>query len=299
MLTDLTSLCRQSLEALPLPHASVPLMLVAWENYEKVLALAAPAKEAWDAVEAASADPREFELRHWPLLLRREATPYLCLYYWSVVRAAFGENGYKQTSDRGYYSCDFQCRVDTYKGFTHLVSCDDCGLDLPRLYFNANSTCEGCRMEKVILRQDQNLEQTVRKVIDALGYGLTNKLTNKPYKTNDESYVPFMVFRQLEEQDLLQDRLELCEIILNAPELKNYFRFAEDLDHKELRSKYMRSRVCVKQYENPYENLRAPFQCMVQMLESQAYRRTLTHEDYEKTDGRGWSLEHKPPVSQW
>lgn len=295
MLTDLTSLCRQSLEALPLPTASIPLMLVAWENHEKVVALAAPAKEAWDAVEALSDNPRPFEQRHWPLLLRVAATPYLCLSYWCAVRAAFGENGYKQTSDRGYYSCDYQCTVNTFKGFTHHVFCEMCGLNIPRMFFNANRTCEGCRMEEAILRQDGNLEKAVRQVIEALGYGHTRA----PYQTNDSSCVPFMVFRQLEDENMLEDTQELSEIMLNAPLLKEFFRRAKGLDHLETRSRYKRSRICAIQHNNKFESPDLPFQSRDDMLEAQAYRKTLTNEELEKTGGRGWSPEHKPPRSIW
>lgn len=285
MLYDLTSLCRQSLEALPLPRASIPLMLTAWETHQKITALIAPDKAKWDAAQLLTHNPRRFGRSHWPKRLEVDATPLLCLFYWCCARACFGDNGYKQTLDRGFYSCNFQCRVDTYKEFTSHVICDMCDISLPQLFFNSGGTCEGCRMEKAIYREIDHLEEEIRDTTRALGYGETDE----PYVSNKDSNFPYEAFAKAEQDGLVKTRQDMFDFLYEFPQLQEFWRCAEKLDDEEAKAKFFRGRFCGRQKDNEYMTPPFPYTSQQQILGCYAYRRTLTHEEFEQTEGKGWA----------
>lgn len=294
MLYDLTSLCRQSLEAHPLPKFSITLMLTAWEQLQKVTALAAPYKKEWEQEQAESGNPdnRRFGIRHWPEELQEIATRFLCLFHWCAVRACFGENGYKQTKDRGHYSSDFQCNVDTYKEFTAYLICDWCGHSLPRLFYNYANTCEGCRMESAIREARDHLENYVRDAARALGYRTGGKdLTFPHYLTDKEqSNFPYEAFAPAADgQSPFNTKKQFVNILLGAPKLERFFFVVERIDWEEKRAGFCRSRVNSSQKENEFATVPFPYTWRGEADACSAYRRTLTHEEFDETEGRGWS----------
>lgn len=310
MLYDLTSVFRQSLEALPLPKASIPLMLLAVSLFYVVTETIAPYEKEWNEKEAIIAEeegtePRRFAKRYWPGQLHIDATPLVCAFHWTAVRACFGANGWKQTKDRSYYASDFQCKVDTYKEWSYPMFCQDgCGRSIARLFFNFGMVCEGCRLEKAIREQDNHLEMHVRGAIQALGYDERNISSTFPYyaSTKEDSNIPYEALVPAHDGEVLfNTKVEFKTILTQAPKLQEFFRCLRTLDAEEQRVKFvLRSRVCARQLDNDYANPPSSLYTSKQSLDGcSAYRRTLTHEEFEQTDGKGWTPRNGATFCPW
>ncbi|KAJ4397684.1 hypothetical protein N0V93_001917 [Gnomoniopsis smithogilvyi] len=292
-----SSLFRQWSEALPAPRSCIAMILACWEVDEDIRGLKAAAEKEWRAElwDPQSTDP--FTKDRWPKSLHCEVGKLETLRHWTVVRATCGENGWKQTADRGFYSCDYQCTVGNFMEHSHPLLCDTCDLTLPRIFFNACETCEGCRLEdRVLYRENDHLQHLKRKATAALGYGTILE----PFRTNAESNFPFDAFRRDENGDLpVKTRADFARIVDSAPSLREFIDTAAELEVKEQLAGYRKGRKTIRQLDHPYAGSPPLYASGAEILARHPYRRALTHDDYAKSGGRGWEPANKEAFLKW
>ncbi|CAN8101173.1 unnamed protein product [Discula destructiva] len=295
ILTDMTSMCRQWLEALPLVKDAVPLMLRAWEFKEEMDALVAAAERVWNNANAGQTPIPPFKFQDWPQELREKTSELTCPFLWLAVRACFGNNGFRQTADRGFYSCNFKLTARGYKEFACHLICSECNLSLPRIFFNACEMCEGCRLQDAIDEQDDNLERLIRRATRALGYGASMK----PYVANVDSNFPYDALKPVAGVSPVQSRADFVHIMIATPKLQSFIRHIQALDEQEKKAGYPRGHIIVRQEPHRWaENAELHDSADIILLRH-PYRRTLTHEEQATANGEGWASWHGVQGYMW
>lgn len=298
MMYKYSSLFRQWAEALPAPRSCIAMIIATWEVDEGTRGLIAAGEEPWQARRRVRDDMAEFQDNDWPQPLKDKVSRQLVVRHWLVVRATCGENGWKQTADRGFYSCNYQCTAGNYLEHSKAMICDTCELGgLPRIFFNACETCEGCRLRDCVLHQENDhLQQLKAQATEALGYGTGGQ----PFRTNSESNFPFDAFKPDENGDLpVKTRADFVRILDTAPSLRGFIDLAAELEVSEHRAGYRKGRQTIGQLDNPYADPPSLDVYGDQLLEFYRYRRGLTHEEYAKSNGMGWEPSNKDVVLQW
>lgn len=298
MVYDYSSLFRQWSEALPAPRSCIAMVLAAWELDERIRDHIASGEKSWRAEQQDSDEIPEFKEKYLPMSLKDEISRLRTIRHWVVVRATCGENGWKQTSDRGFYSCNYQCTVGNFLEHSQRMICDTCELGgLPRIFFNACDTCEGCRLRNRVLHQeDGHLQHLKAQATEALGYGTDDE----PFRTNSESNFPFDAFRRDENGDLpVKTRTDFVRILDNAQSCRGFIDIAAELDVSEKRAGYYKGRKTIRQLYNPYAGNPGLHVRGDELLEFYRYRRALTHEEYAKSNGRGWEPVNRGFFLQW
>lgn len=292
-----SSLFRQWNEALPTPRSCFAMILACWEVDEKTRRLTAKAEKEWRAEQGDTQSSDPFLKSCWPTSLQLEVRELEALRHWTIVRATCGENGWKQTADRGFYSCDYQCNVGNFLEHSHHLLCDTCDLSLPRIFFNACDTCEGCRLEdRVLYRENDHLQQWKRRATAALGYGTIDE----PFRTNAESNFPFHAFKSDENGELpIKTRADFVRIVDSAPSLRDFIDAAAQLEIRERRAGYRKGRKTIRQLDHPYADTPRLYAPGKQILARHPYRRALTHDEYAQSDGRGWEPANKEVFLKW
>lgn len=294
MLHDLTSVCRQSLEALPLCEKAIPLMLKVWELQEEEKRLIAVAEHAWNEEHADTTPPPAFTEDDWAQPLREKVYNLRYIGHWVSVRACFGDNGYKDTADRCFYSSNFKCTVETYKEFTTLMVCyggedvsDDfgCQRSFPRYFFNSSTFCESCRLEEALYENNYNLEKDIRAAIETLGF---NDHQNDQYLSNEESAFPFEAWTET-----VNRRDDLMPLLIRIPELQPFILSLQGLDVSEAKAKFPRGRIVRRQRFHPLQDLKSNEMSAENVLAQNAYRRTITYQQQERAGFKGWAPWHR------
>lgn len=294
-----SSLFRQWCEALPAPRSCFALILACWKVDERIRNFVAAAEKEWRAADGHSdlTNPPPFTRDSWPTSLKLKVFELEAVRHWTVVRATCGDNGWKQTADRGFYSCDYQCTAANFLQHSQRLICGTCGLSLARFFFNSCENCEGCRLEdRVVYQENDHLQHWKRRATAALGYGTVQE----PFRTNAEANFPFDAFKRDEYGDLpVKTRRDFVRIIDSAPSLREFIDAAAQLEVKEQNAKYRKGRQTIRQLDHPYANTPSLYASGAEILARHPYRRALTHDDYAKSGGRGWEPVNKEVFIKW
>lgn len=304
MIYNYSCLFRQWLEALPGPRLWVPLALACWDVDERIRELDAAAEKVWRAqlTEDDFADPEDPPVFTWDIpqlrFMERESIERDTLRQWTLVRAMCGDNGWKQTADRGFYSCNYQCTAGNFMEHFTPMKCRKCHLSLARLFFNAISVCEGCRLEeRVVYGEKDHLQQWKRQATEALGYGAVDE----SFRTNAESNFPFDAFKRRDENgDLpVKSRADFVRILDSTLSLRKFIDTAMEMEYGERLAGYCKGRKTIRQLDHPLANYPSVGEDQRKIVARHPYRRALTHGEYAESDGKGWEPANKASFLQW